>query len=117
MIAARGRGNAADRPLRIAVPKGALFEDSVRVLGDAGFDVSALSDPGRNLVIEAEGVEFVIAKPTDAPIYVAYGATDCGIAGRDVLVEAALDVVELVDLGFGGCKFVVAALEGQTDLD
>lgn len=108
--------SAADGRLRIAVPKGALFGDCVRFLGEAGFDVSALSDPGRNLVIDAEGVRFVIAKPTDVPIYVAYGAAECGIAGRDVLVEAGLEVVEMVDLGFGGCRFVVAALADATDL-
>jgi len=53
-------------------------------------------------------VEYIIGKPTDIPVYVAYGAADCGIGGKDVLVEAGLDVAELVDLGFGGCRFVVA---------
>lgn len=109
-------GAAPDRDLRIAVPKGALFPDSVRLLTLAGLDTAALSDPGRNLVIAGNGVQFVISKPTDVPIYVAYGAADCGIAGRDTLVESALDVVELVDLGFGACKFVVAAHEDAGDL-
>jgi ATP phosphoribosyltransferase len=115
-VIAAVRDTSSDRRLRIAVPKGALFADSVRMLGAAGLDVSALADPGRNLVIQGGEVEYVIAKPTDVPIYVAYGATDCGIGGKDVLVESALDVVELVDLGFGGCRFVVAESEGSPGL-
>lgn len=102
------RPSSGVRPLRIAVPKGALFEDSVRVLVAAGLDVGALPDPGRQLIVKTADAEYIIGKPTDIPVYVAYGAADCGIGGKDVLVEAGLDVVELADLGFGGCRFVVA---------
>ncbi len=112
---ARGRtgGTGADgtRPLRMAVPKGALFEDSVRLLALAGIDTGDLADPGRSLIISAGDIEFIIAKPTDIPVYVAYGGVDVAIAGKDVLVEAGLDVVELADLGFGACRFVVAEPE------
>lgn len=96
------------RPLKVAVPKGALFEEAVSALGDAGFDVAGLNDPGRRLMVSGAGVQFIIGRPTDIPVYVAYGGADCGIAGKDVLVEAGLDVAELLDLGFGGCRFVVA---------
>ncbi|MDA3936480.1 MAG: ATP phosphoribosyltransferase [Actinomycetota bacterium] len=99
------------RPLRIAVPKGSLFADSVRVLREAGLDVGGLPDPGRQLTISAGGVEYIIGKPTDIPIYVAYGAVDVAIAGKDTLVEADMEVVEMVDLGFGSCRFVVAEPE------
>lgn len=102
--------------LRVVVPKGALFEDSVRMLRSAGLDTSALEVPGRNLLVDGDGVQYVIAKPTDVPVYVAYGAAACGIGGKDVLLEADLDLVELVDLGFGGCRFVVAAPEASADL-
>jgi len=108
MIAARSQ---CARRLRIAVPKGALFADSVRMLAAAGLDTTALADPGRQLIIVSGEVEFVIAKPTDVPAYIAYGGADCGIGGKDVLVEAGLDVVELVDLHFGACRFVVAEPE------
>jgi ATP phosphoribosyltransferase len=111
MMASRSAG--PDQPLRIAVPKGALFADSVRLLGTAGLDTTALADPGRQLIVRAPGVEFIIGKPTDIPVYVAYGAADCGIGGKDVLVEQGLEVVELVDLGFGGCRFVVAEPENS----
>ncbi len=109
MIATRNGGLGG--ALRIAIPKGALFQDSVRLLGEAGFDTSALGEPGRQLIIRTAEAEFIIGKPTDIPVYVAYGAADCGIGGKDTLVEQGLDVVELVDLGFGGCRFVVAEPE------
>ncbi|TLM77525.1 MAG: ATP phosphoribosyltransferase, partial [Actinobacteria bacterium] len=91
-------------------PKGALFAESVAALADAGLDTGDLGDPGRRLVIDTPDARFVIGKPTDIPIYVAHGAVDCGIAGADVLAESELDVVEMADLRFGGCRFVVAGL-------
>jgi len=105
------RDMSAARPLRIAVPKGALFADSVRVLTEAGLDTAGLAEPGRQLIIRGPDVEYIIARPTDVPVYIAYGGADCAIAGKDVLVEAGLDSVELVDLKFGGCRFVVAEPE------
>lgn len=103
---------SGDRKLRIAVPKGALFGDSVRMLEAAGLDVTGLADPGRQLIITTSDAEFIIAKPSDVPVYVSYGAVDCGIGGKDSLVEADLPLVEMVDLEFGGCRFVVAEPEG-----
>lgn len=101
----------AEGRLRVAVPKGSLFADSVALLGAAGADVRALADPGRQLAIVTDELELIIARPTDIPVYVAYGGVDLAIAGKDVLLEAGLDVVELLDLGFGGCRFVVAEPE------
>ncbi len=111
MIAARD--DKGER-LRIAVPKGALFDESLALLSAAGVDARALDDSGRLLIVPGDDVDFVIGRPTDIPAYVAYGAVDCGIAGKDSLVEAGLDVVELIDLKFGGCRFVVAEpVDGQ----
>lgn len=109
MIATTRTG--ADWPLRIAIPKGSLFAEGVKLFARAGLDTDALASPGRQLIISAPDIEFIIAKPTDVPVYVAYGAADCGIAGKDVLVESALEVVELVDLHYGACRFVVAGRE------
>ncbi len=100
------------RPLRMAIPKGSLFEGSVTLLREAGVDVGALLDPGRQLIVDAPSMSFIIARPTDIPAYVAYGGVDVGIVGADVLAEAALDVLEISDLCFGGCRFVVAEPEG-----
>ncbi|MDO8964344.1 MAG: ATP phosphoribosyltransferase [Coriobacteriia bacterium] len=101
----------ADRRLRMAIPKGSLFPGSLALLRAAGVEIGGLADPGRQLIIETDEFRFIIAKPTDIPAYVAYGAADVAIAGADTLVEEALDVVELVDLRFGGCRFVVAEPE------
>lgn len=114
---ATSRGSAEGRRLSIAVPKGALFPDCVRMLAAAGLDIGGLADPGRQLIVTTADAEFIIAKPTDVPVYVAYGAADCGIAGKDVLIEAELDVVEMVDLDFGGCRFVVAGPEDAPDIE
>jgi ATP phosphoribosyltransferase len=100
------------RPLRMAVPKGALWDGSLALLREAGVEVGALADPGRQLIVDAPGMRFIIARPTDIPAYVAYGGADVGIVGADVLAEAGLDVTEVADLLFGGCRFVVAELEG-----
>ena len=109
--------SAARRPesdrLRMAVPKGALWQDSLDALSAAGIEVGGLADPGRQLIFETDDMEFVIGKPSDIPAYVAYGAVDVGIVGKDVLAETQLDVVEMVDLGFGACRFVVAELEEE----
>ncbi|MDR2714307.1 MAG: ATP phosphoribosyltransferase [Coriobacteriales bacterium] len=96
------------RSLKLAVPKGALFEESVAVLKAAGLDVEGLRNPGRQLVIAAKDVEYYIVRPTDAPVFAAHGGVDAALCGRDSLLEAALEVVELVDLGYGACRFVVA---------
>lgn len=106
------RPTTSARPLRIAIPKGALFAESVRVLTAAGLDTTGLAEPGRQLIVRTPSVEYIIGRTTDIPIYAAYGGADCAIAGKDVLMEAGLDVVELVDLAFGGCRFVVAEPEG-----
>lgn len=103
------------RPLRIAVPKGSLKEGSVEVLKNAGLDVDGLFDSGRTLMLRNGDVEYIIVRPTDAPVFVSLGAADCGICGEDSLLEAMPDVVELVDLKFGGCRFVVAESKGTTE--
>lgn len=95
-------------PLRVAVPKGSLFADTVRLFDKAGLDVESLREPGRRLVVHAGDIDYVIVRPSDAPAFVASGGADCGICGNDSLIEAGLDVVQLLDLGYGACRFVVA---------
>ena len=104
-----------DTRLRMAVPKGALFEGTISLLVAAGVGVGALARPGRQLIIDTDSMRFIICKPTDIPAYVAYGAADVAVSGADVLAEARLDVVELADLGFGRCRFVVAEREGASE--
>lgn len=108
MMARRGTSSEL---LRMALPKGSLYEGSVTLLERAGLDVTGLADPGRQLTVRAGDIEYIIGKPTDIPVYVAYGAVDVAIAGKDVLLEADLDIAELADLAFGACRFVVAEPE------
>jgi ATP phosphoribosyltransferase len=94
--------------LTIAIPKGALYDDSARILGEAG--IALPEDPGRRLfVMTPDGTRILLLRPTDVPAYVEFGAADCGIVGADVLWETERHVCELADLAFGACKLVVAA--------
>ena len=81
-----------DKPLRIAVPKGSLNPDSIEALESAGLDVTGLANPGRSLIISNPGVDYIIVRPSDAPIFVESGAADCGICGEDSLLESTADV-------------------------
>ncbi len=107
-------GAPSARPLRIAVPKGSLNAEAIACLEEAGLDVTGLANPGRALVISNPGVDYIIVRPSDAPVFVALGAADCGICGKDSLLEVGTAVEELVDLRFGGCRFVVAESAGTS---
>ena len=95
--------------LRVAVPKGAIFQDALRDLGRAGLPVEVLRENDRRLLYEADGAEFILGRPSDVPVYVEYGAADIGIVGKDVLEEQEPNVVELRDLGTGWCRMILAA--------
>lgn len=114
-LAGQQTDTSSARPLRIAVPKGALYEESIVALQAAGLDTTGLDDPGRQMVISNPGVDYIIVRPTDAPAFVALGGADCGICGLDSLLEADAGVVELVDLDFGACRFVVAQPTGTQE--
>jgi len=107
----------SDGPLKIAVPRGALFGETLDVLDGAGIDTAELRGDSRSLIFEASGVILVTMRPSDVPTYVESGAADVGITGKDVLLEQADRVVyELLDLGFGRCRMVLAAQTGDDRL-
>ena len=101
--------------LRVAVPKGAIFEDAIEALGGAGLPVEVLRDNGRRLFYRSEEAEFIISRPSDVPVFVEYGAADVGIVGKDVLEEQRPNVMELRDLGTGACRMILAAPEGRAE--
>lgn len=103
------------RRLRIAVPKGAIFEDALAALGVAGLPVGVLRENGRRLVYRSGGTEFIISRPSDVPVFVEHGAADLGIVGKDVLEEQGPNVLELKDLGTGACRMILAAPSDQAD--
>jgi ATP phosphoribosyltransferase len=98
--------------LRIAVPRGALFGDTLDLLDRLGIDTSEVRDNDRKLLFEDAGI--VTMRPSDVPTYVAAGAADIGVTGKDVLMEQSeREVYELVDLGYGRCVMVLATVAGE----
>jgi ATP phosphoribosyltransferase len=107
----------SDGPLKLAVPRGALFGETLDLLDAAGVDTSELRGDSRSLIFETSGMTLVTMRPSDVPTYVEAGAADVGITGKDVLLEQADRVVyELLDLGFGRCRMVLAARTGNDRL-
>ena len=101
--------------ITIALPKGKLFKRSLDLLGKVGYGAEGVSENSRKLVIanEETKVRFIITKTVDLPTYVEYGAADIGIIGKDVLLEEQKDVYELLDLGFGKCRLMMAVPEAK----
>ena len=104
-------------PLKLAVPRGALFEDTVDALEEIGVDVTGLRSDSRSLVFETGEVTVVTMRPSDVPTYVEAGAADLGITGKDVLMEQRDRIVyEFLDLGYGACRMVLAGRRGDERL-
>ncbi len=101
--------------LTIALSKGRLAEQAIELLEKAGYDCTAAKEKSRKLILEDPntGLRFILAKPTDVPTYVEYGAADLGVVGKDTLLEAGRQLYEVIDLGFGKCRMCVA---GPKDL-
>ena len=96
--------------LRIAVPRGALLGPTLDALDGLGVDTSEVRSNDRKLLFEDVGI--ITMRPSDVPTYVEAGAADVGITGKDVLKEQPRRVVELLDLGYGGCTMVLATVDG-----
>lgn len=107
-VAGLGRAKV-DGPLKVAVPRGALFDETLDALDAIGVDTAAPRGDSRSLIFETDGLTLVTMRPSDVPTYVEAGAADVGITGKDVLLEQSDRVVyELLDLGFGRCRMVLA---------
>jgi len=100
--------------LTIAVAKGRLQADALALLERAGARLPSEAISSRRLALEDESgrYRFILVKPADVPVYVEHGIADCGIVGRDVLMESGTDLLQPVTLGIGRCRIVVAALAG-----
>ncbi len=103
--------------LNIALPKGRLGEKVYALFEAAGFECPSIKENNRKLIFENPdaGVRYFWVKPSDVSIYVERGAADIGVAGKDILLEYAPDVYELLDLGLGKCRMAVAAPKGFCD--
>jgi ATP phosphoribosyltransferase len=115
-VAGLGRAKS-EGPLKLAVPRGALFEDTLDALDAAGIDTSQARGGSRALIFEGGEMTLVTMRPSDVPTYVEAGAADVGITGKDVLLEQSDRMVyELLDLGYGRCRMVLAGRKGDERL-
>lgn len=106
-----------DGPLKLAVPRGALLAETLDALDAAGVDTASVRGGSRSLIFPGEDLTVVTMRPSDVPTYVEAGAADVGITGKDVLLEQADRVVyELLDLGYGRCRMVLAGRKGDRSL-
>jgi ATP phosphoribosyltransferase len=95
-----------------AVPRGTLMARSLDLLEGIGYDVAEVRENDRKLYFAEQNI--ITMRPSDVPTYVERGVADIGIVGKDVLMEQSdRELYEVVDLDFGGCSLVVAAVEGD----
>jgi ATP phosphoribosyltransferase len=100
--------------LTIAVPRGALFGETLDLLDLLGVDTAEVRANDRKLLFADAGI--VTMRPSDVPTYVEAGAADIGITGKDVLMEQSeRSVFELLDLGYGRCTMVLASVAEEPD--
>jgi len=96
--------------LTIAVPRGALFGETLDLLDVLGVDTAEVRANDRKLLFADSGI--VTMRPSDVPTYVEAGAADIGFTGKDVLMEQSeRSVFELLDLGYGRCRMVLASVD------
>ena len=101
--------------LTIAIAKGRLQGETLNLLIGAGLSFSSETLKSRRLAIEDESGRYrlIFVKPADVPVYVEHGIADCGIVGRDVLLESDADLLQPLSLSIGACRIVVAARNDQ----
>ena len=98
------------KPLRIALTKGRLETKTLDLFDQMGLDTSVVRNKGRRLILPVgDSIEVVLAKAADVITYVEHGVCDLGVVGKDTITEAGGSFYELLDLGFGKCRFALAA--------
>ena len=101
--------------ITIAIGKGRMQESALVLLARAGIRLSEEAVNSRRLALvdETGQYRFIFVKPADVPVYVEHGIADCGIVGRDVLLETEADLLLPLDLGISRCRIVVAAADAD----
>lgn len=97
--------------LTIAIAKGRLQAATLERLKRVGIRAPDEALASRRLWVQDEGgrYRFIFVKPVDVPVYVEHGIADCGVVGRDVLLESEADLLQPLDLRVGRCRLVVAS--------
>ena len=98
--------------ISIALTKGRLEKETIKILDKANFDPSELKDKGRKLVFKdkTQDIKYFLVKAADSITYVEHGVADLGVVGKDTILESDNNCYEVLDLGFGKCGFIVASL-------
>ncbi len=96
--------------ITFALAKGRLADKTMALLEQLGITCEEMKEDSRKLIFtnEEKKFKFFLAKATDVPTYVEYGAADIGIVGKDTLLQENRNLYEVLDLGFGKCRFAVA---------
>ncbi|MFL5911625.1 MAG: ATP phosphoribosyltransferase [Gaiellaceae bacterium] len=106
----------ANGGITIAVPRGALFKETLDLLDAIGVDTAEVRSNDRKLLFRDVGI--ITMRPSDVPTYVEAGSADIGVTGKDVLIEQGeREVYELLDLGYGGCTMVLASVAGDDPME
>lgn len=102
------------KPIRIALTKGRLEKKTVELLENIGFDCDNVRNKRRRLILPIGNgeIEVVLAKAADVITYVENGVCDLGVVGKDTILENGRSFFELLDLGFGKCRFALAGKKG-----
>jgi len=92
-----------------------MQDDALALLGRAGIRLNTEEVNSRKLAVtdETGDYRFLFVKPADVPVYVEHGIADCGMVGRDVLLESEADLLLPLDLGIARCRIVVAAADPE----
>jgi ATP phosphoribosyltransferase len=107
---------SANGGLTIAVPRGALFKETLDLLDAIGVDTGEVRSNDRKLLFRDVGI--ITMRPSDVPTYVEAGAADIGVTGKDVLIEQGeREVYELLDLDYGRCTMVLASVAGDDPME
>ena len=98
--------------ISIALTKGRIEKDAIKIFEVAGLGVEEIKEKGRKLVFydTKNEIKYFLVKANDAVTYVEHGAADLAIVGKDTLLEKNENYYEVLDLGIGKCKFIVATL-------
>ena len=98
--------------ISIALTKGRLEKETVKLLDKAHYGTEELKDKGRKLVFNdtKADIKYFLVKAADSITYVEHGVADIGVVGKDTLLEADDNYYEVLDLGIGKCNFIVASL-------
>lgn len=96
--------------ITIAIAKGRIQEDALALIARAGIRFNDYSSDSRCLTTTDQTGEYcaIFVKPSDVPVYVEHGIADCGVVGRDILLESQADLLLPLDLGIARCRLVVA---------